>query len=96
MNNDSRDRGWVDPHDTPATLREHVERLGHGDRMDVSIPYGTVRIERINHEFKMSVLGDGGGFCWSRQGPARRVVAYLTQWEDRENLDNIEVRHRDE
>jgi len=83
---------WIDPTDTEASIREHVDRLARGDRLDVDTPTGTERIERRGPEWRLTHLGTGGGWCWSERMDTRRLVDYLTQWRSREGFDPITVR----
>ena len=91
----SRRDDWVRPSRTEASLREHLQRLARGDRLDVDEPTGTLRIERRGPEWRVTHLGTGGGFCWRERMSTRRLLDYLTQWQNRERFDEIELRYVD-
>lgn len=86
-----RNDDWIDPADTEASLRDHVERLARGDRLDVDTPTGTERIERRGPQWQLSHFGSGGGWYGREQLTTRAVVDYLTQWRD-QDFDPIRVR----
>jgi hypothetical protein len=95
MTDTDREHDWVTPADTMADLRDHLDRLARGDRLDVSTPTGTFRIRRNGPEWDVEHFGRGGGWCWRETWSTRRTLAHLTQWRDDDQFDAISVRYRE-
>jgi len=79
---DDREHDWVDPADTRADIRDHLDRLARGDELRVREPTGELEIQRDGPEWVVEHFGPGGGWCWREQMTARDVRLYLTQWDE--------------
>jgi len=79
---DDREHDWVDPANTQADIRDHLDRLARGDTLRVREPTGSLQIQRDGPEWVVEHRGPGGGWCWREQMATREVRLYLTQWDE--------------
>ena len=73
-----RDAGWVHISDVQAGLGDFLEDMTHGARLDIDLPYGTLRVERYGASYETILLGSGGGFCWSREWKRQQIQRYVS------------------
>lgn len=88
-----RSNDWVQLSNVRASVSDFVTGIDHAGRLDVSIPPGTLRIERNGAQYDMRLFGRGGGFCWSQVSIDKaRVCRYIQHYA----ADNtIELRRVD-
>ena len=80
----STDRSeYVDLSNVRASLGDFIDDIDHTGRLDVSLPVGTLQVERDGADWAMRLYGTGGGFCWSETDVSkRRIGRYVAHYRD--------------